>query len=427
MSTARERHLLYYLERIESGTLTPSQIDVFYPQVENLWIHCQDSVARIRLLNGFVDYFEKRSLPDVQVSWYLQTLNDAIDAEDFTKQAIILNNIGRAVSASGQWLSARRFLLRTLHLARQHNSQTTIANILGNIAETHAQPGNFAGSMTCYFEEALTIYRSFNATPEIATVLHNVGSAYSVQGDYARALAYLQQALEIRSTLDHNAEIAGTLHQISQVYAKQGDWSQALQHAERAAESLEENGELSSSNIKTWYALGVLYGKLGRWELAASVLNKALPWSHLRDHETHGRILASLGAIYANSQNWPEALQVLEKAIEVKEELEDEAGVAKAHSDMASVYYQLGDVNQAIDHYLYAYRLFLQVENSEDAAFSLQNIGVIYSEIGDWESAQLALEAAVPLYKQAKSDKLPHARSILTDMIAHASQPQHNM
>ena len=79
--------------------------------------------------------------------------------------------------------------------------------------------------------------------------------------------------------------------------------------------------------------------------------------------------------------------------------------------------YRLEQFNEALDDYLYASQWYEELDQIENAAFCLEYVAIIYSEIGDWHSAGQAMQEAVARFREVGSSRLALAEETLSSML----------
>ena len=95
-----------------------------------------------------------------------------------------------------------------------------------------------------------------------ARMVSNVGSAKRLLGDYPGALDYFQRSLQMAEELNDKKLIANALNNIGVVNRDQGNYGRALEYLQAAKAK-------DPRNVRALNALGVVYDKLGRFDLSA--------------------------------------------------------------------------------------------------------------------------------------------------------------
>jgi class 3 adenylate cyclase/tetratricopeptide (TPR) repeat protein/predicted Ser/Thr protein kinase len=94
---------------------------------------------------------------------------------------------------------------------------------------------------------------------------------------------------------------------------------------------------------------GYLLLRRGEWGPAVARLHRALDLLG-RDHFVTGRLLDTLGELYAGMNNFQAAREFHEQAILCKQRFDDEAGIAFSHGRLGRLYLDWGDLDRAEEH-----------------------------------------------------------------------------
>ncbi|MCG3260192.1 MAG: tetratricopeptide repeat protein, partial [Candidatus Heimdallarchaeota archaeon] len=86
------------------------------------------------------------------------------------------------------------------------------------------------------YEEALQIAEQLGDLSVKATILYNIGSIHSAQGNYPEALRRYEEALQINEQLGDLKRKATNLNNIGTIYYAQGNYPEALKKIEEALE-----------------------------------------------------------------------------------------------------------------------------------------------------------------------------------------------
>lgn len=173
----------------------------------------------------------------------------------------------------------------------------------------------------------------------LAIACNNVGVYYRGRGDFDRALEYTQSALKVNlSRANTNpADLAWTYGNLSKIWYRKKDYPQAVAYAEKALAILDRScpteyllkiqtyvdlanacieeqayekalgylqsalrihaqNDLNTQIEYTWYDLGYLYEKMGRYPEAATYLKKAIERSGL-SHPLFSKVCRHMGLV----------------------------------------------------------------------------------------------------------------------------------
>ncbi len=119
--------------------------------------------------------------------------------------------------------------------------------------------------------------------------------------------------------------------------------------------------------------------------------------SHKNDSAAKGAVYRRLGNIYRDLGNLEASLFYQLRAIELADEGEDVLSTASSLNNIASLYYSLGDREQALRYFLESYRLFGLLANEKSIAKKGQsdlalNLSSIYKEMEKYGEARHFLD-----------------------------------
>lgn len=97
----------------------------------------------------------------------------------------------------------------------------------------------------------------------------------------------------------------------------------------------------------------------------------------------------------------PAALPSHEEALGIWTRLDDPAAEAQTHNDLAIAYYDRGEKQRALDHYVKGLALIRVAGDKEGEAYFLHNLGTFYQDLGDFQRAREYYEQALALRRAA--------------------------
>ena len=186
----------------------------------------------------------------------------------------------------------------------------------------YAKLKNFTDAIKA-FEELLKIVNPV----EQAKVWVNIGSVYTEQGNYNKAINCLNNAIEIDKTdfkLWYNLGLA---------YQNQGEISKSI-------ESFDNAIDINEHNFLIWENKGISHTLLKEYEKAINCFNKAI-----EINENSYTTWFDKGGVYVALKNYETAFNCYDKAIEINEKY------ALAWFTKGAISAQLEDYTSAINHY----------------------------------------------------------------------------
>ncbi len=202
----------------------------------------------------------------------------------------------------------------------------------------------------------------------VASALETLGDLYSAKGDTEKAQSYTNQSLEIR-----RASVG--------------------RRDRRLADSLDKFAT-KSMRIDFTRAESALLESL---QIRAQLLGKR--------HREYATSLHHLGVLYSTRGQAFRASSYLESALEIRKTLQGvnvAADVASTSASLGSCYMQLDRLSDAETLLLSSIEIQCELKGEHRAAYAatLQMLGTLYAQLGDWELAKSYLEKALSVVRE---------------------------
>ena len=264
----------------------------------------------------------------------------------------------------------------------QRSDEVERAATLAELGDVYVNEDQLSNAERAYLE-SLAISRRRPGEKNIALILRNLGSLYSLQRRDDEALKVLQQTLKLAKT------------------------------------KADSNPALLAQVLNN---LGVVYFRQGRHSKAESLLNQALQIA-----ETSGilfktpQLLHNLGALYCEKRNFKKAEELLKRSLQMSE-----AEVGVAHPDLtfelmslAILYTEVARYSDAEDQYRRALKILEPYKSNFDTRIArlLQGLSATYTKAGRKAEAYAELSRAAVIARR-NLDGHPDMAAILEDYSA---------
>jgi tetratricopeptide (TPR) repeat protein len=319
-------------------------------------------------LSGIGDVYRGMSQPQQAINLYQQALPIFREVGDLFQEAITLMSIARVYRSLGQKEQEINFYQQALPIFREfdnspeHRSRPPYsweAQTLITIASLYSEMKQPEQSLS-FCQQALPILRRVGDRLSEAGILGHIGEVYRSLGQPEQALNSYQKALLISREVDNFPEQrllrssweTMTLLTIGDLYSETGQPQQALNSYQQAllifrevGNSPEERLRQRSSEALTLLLIGDVYSKIGQPEQALNFYQQALPiFREEGSSRGEARILYALASNQRTLNDLPTALQNIQAAIAIVEEIRDQISDPDARTSYsASVqkYYKL--------------------------------------------------------------------------------------
>ncbi len=320
-------------------------------------------VVKIEGLNR-LSQEKERINPEESLAWALEAKQLAVQI-GYTKGLIrSLVQIGRSQWLRGNLNQALHTLLQALELVKktdEHVLEVDILNALGNV---NIYMHNYAHTLD-YYGQALKLADAIGYDQMAAGILNNFGEVYKNLKDYSTALMYYHESLSRYEQSDWESENTIAMVNIGVVYCEMGEFEKAMEYADKSM--------VVHKNAR--YIVGEGYSRhlYGRIAHRQNLLQEAIrEYSECLEMlpetaDVNLRIdlcidlyeaLMGLGKI-------ERALDHLMAGLEIAEELETDAVVAKFYSMIATHYGKSGNVEKETLYYKKYHDIYNQMTEIE--------------------------------------------------------------
>ena len=130
-----------------------------------------------------------------------------------------------------------------------------------------------------------------------------------------------------------------------------------------------------------------LYGK-GEWKEALFRWDEALKiFQKIGDQAGEAKALTNIGVAYKTLGQYTEALRNQQQSLEISRKICDVAGEARSLSNIGNVYYSLGRYTEALRNQQQSLEISRKIGDVAVEARSLGNIGIIFDSLGQYTEA----------------------------------------
>lgn len=415
------------LEFAQSAKLSDECIAAAQNAVAVLLFHDNSVINKSRCMELFTDSIK---------------LYKKLCGKDSVEVATLLNNIGRLLTATGEFEGAKSLfeeslLIRTKKLGSQsldvaatscnlgqtyHRLQKNemailhfkeflqiskqyvsvqkydIALVLRCIAEVYRDELRLKESQK-YYEISLSALRSMlgELHPEVSLTINKLGNLYYEKKEMDMAMKYYRDGLAIEQQIypSSHPHIAITLTNIAHIYRQQENLHMALATYSHLYDiRVSAVGSTHIELAKILSEIGSLHYQLQRYNKAFDKYQEALLIRHLHlenDNLEIASIHNSLGLIAYKQGNRDMAFEFFSESVRVRTKI-----LGSDHKDLATLWYNIaticverGDADEALRMYNESLRLDSKAIDRDyhDAVYTLQHLGLMHYRNGFWDEA----------------------------------------
>ena len=331
--------------------------------------------------------------PQIKYGWGGLSMTDIDGALAFVW------TLGKFQEGQGLFLDKIAWSEKALALIQSNDRPGDAASMMVNLGFAWSALGEKQRALE-YFNQALPLYRQVGDIGGEAITLNNIGGVFSAVGEKQKALEYYNQALPLYRQVGDIGGEASTLNNIGGVYDDLGDKQKALEYFNQALPLYRQVGDIGGEAI-TLNNIGGVFSAVGEKQRALEYYNQALPLRRqVGDIGGEASTLNNIGAVYDALGEKQRALEYFNQALPLRRQVGDIGGEASTLNNIGAVYDALGEKQRALEYFNQALPLLRQVGDRGGEASTLNNIGLVFSAVGEKQRALEYYNQALPLLRQ---------------------------
>jgi CHAT domain-containing protein/Tfp pilus assembly protein PilF len=190
---------------------------------------------------------------------------------------------------------------------------------LNNIGDIYRLWANLEQALG-YYNKALAVADEYNLADVQATVYNNLGMLYKAKEDFPKALELFNKALGINKKLSDKALVSVNLSNIGETYRQLLDYDKAADYFLQALAIDKEIG-IRSRIAKRLNGVALLFSDNGDYATSNTYLLETLKYADASGKVDLATYYGNLGFNYCQLKQFDRAVEYLNKAVEMKEDL----------------------------------------------------------------------------------------------------------
>jgi DNA-binding CsgD family transcriptional regulator/tetratricopeptide (TPR) repeat protein len=255
-----------------------------------------------------------------------------------------------------------------------------------------------------YFQAALDLARQMADASALAHSLNRVGNLYSNLDRPGEAIPAHQEALAIFQRLEDPPGLAETSDLLGMANYLRGDLGASTDHHRQAVALFRQLNDRHGlvSSLSTLTVRGATF-KTETMLLPVERLSETLPEGEealiiareIESRSGEAYALWSLAAALGAQGEYVRALELAGRSLEIAEEIEHRQWITAAHRTLGAIYLDLLALPQALDHLQRALDLARETGSLHWLRTSAGGLAVALDQLGDSENAQTVLREAL--------------------------------
>ena len=266
----------------------------------------------------------------------------------------------------------------------------------------------------------------------LATAYNNKGNASIILGNYPVALKYFKNAQsEFKIGLKQNPDqkqfkkgLARAFASSGVVYYEQNNYALALKNDQQALKLYQEIQEQQGIS-KVLNNIGTIYKSQQIYLKALYYFKEAYKIQFKLGEKNAPITLTNMGVLYFELGEYQNALQHYEKAKKGFEKHENKRGFALLNNYLGDYYKKQNNQGPALEYYQKSLGLYEEIQNKFGASLALYSIGMLLQEQQKYNDA---LPFAVKSLQYAQEidiqDQIFHTEKLLSELYESLNQPK---
>lgn len=298
-------------------------------------------------------------------------------------------------------------------------------NGLGNVEEIR---GNTPKAIQ-YYEQTLQLRTALGDEAGVARINSNIGKAYAAIGEMEKALLYQRQNLSICEKLKDAKGIARAHWALGSIMQDKGFYLDAYEHLNQYRQYVEDTQDIEGKaraytllghirfelemldDARNWYkkalivreflndkvyeadALSDLANVLD--DLDSTQTGMAIPYymkalairTELEDYAGIASIYNNLGDVYKHQKKFELALDYLKKALKIRLALDDQSGLMETYNTFGDVLYGLGNNKKSLYYVKLYFDIAAKIKDDKFRQKGFKDFAKLYASLGDYKSA----------------------------------------
>jgi len=231
--------------------------------------------------------------------------------------------------------------------------------------------------------------------------------------DFNRFFSLNNKALEIARRLNHMREMGRCLNNIGVYYKMINSYSEALRCYEEALSLAREMRNEVEESI-TLTNIGLIYKDIGDYDKAAENLRKALAMDEKQGNKRYISMdLNNLGITYrlkaittSDPEDFQNALDYYTRSLELARNAQNVSTEIRVLNNIGSLYSYMGNYPLALENFRDGYAKAESAQDVESMGMILNNMGIVHYEQGNYNLSTEYYTRAIDLALNIKGDKI---------------------
>jgi adenylate cyclase len=323
--------------------------------------------------------------------------------------------VAEAIERDCFWLPDEQTETLAYHYAESANPSRAVPHLIA-AAENAARRCANETAIQHYRRALALMDRESASSDQLLTVQMGLGRALKFVGEYSEANHTLKEALKyllrpdvMKESSDLIPRWVHGLKELADIQVREGSPGEAIAYLKAGLDVLGDEGAEAYPGV--WRLLvdrlAWVRFRQGKLEDALSLASSAtldLDLGSADDPLTHASLYNTLGGIFWQQGNLPEATTYVERSLDLYRRLGYLWGMANAYSNLGVLYYRRGDWPRALENWERSLDLRRTIGDLQHQATTLNNLGFLRTSMGEHKLAQRNLQDGLAIGRKLGDD-----------------------
>ncbi|NER21033.1 MAG: tetratricopeptide repeat protein [Symploca sp. SIO1B1] len=321
--------------------------------------------------------------------------------------AMTLSTLANLQKDHGYWDDASQTLLRILAIEEGLSNQERILSTFASLNYIALQQEKFDLAVE-YYERVFELSKKSGNEEVFASTLNRMGirfheygtSLLNQRGIVDQVIEILEKSQEILTYLNIPAKIAWVLHSLGRAWKLKGNFEESETLLKHSQEILEDEKDWSSL-AKVLNTLGGVLERQQKWDEAENILRQSYDLAvKLEDKRGQAIVANSLGQVMAYQEEekaFKSAQMYFRQSIKLGEEIDDHQHLAKVHTARGQAFLARQNFDEAVSSLSQGFAIDESLSNIRGLKIVTPNITYALSRLGKREDALAYCDRALKI------------------------------
>lgn len=334
-------------------------------------------------------YYHDRT-PHKTIEYATQALHLSRRLKDETSEGLALLHIGLGLDNSDQYKKSLDYYNRARRILERIGDRKQLADLWRHMGNLYWKTSEFEKALE-YYDRCLEYLGDTIEKKEYAKILNNKSLVYYDWGKLDNAVSHLLEALKIiEMPGNEDKRLEGVFNaNLGRAYFRVGDFENALRHLHRALDIVTERRAVQTISY-VCIMIALIYKEQGNFDAAFDYCNRSMRVLDTGNEDyksQNGETLLLLAELHIAQRKFQEAMDCLQRALENYREIDARSYIAISLQRMGFVRKEMGQFPEALKDLKQAAEIAIQINMPDILHYCYLYLAETYSALGDSEQS----------------------------------------